>query len=501
MQPLFEHTYSILKNVLFYVAMLSVFGGGIWFALGSGSRLDRTKPITETAATSVLINPSLSGASRLESSQESVRRVLHENLRNPLSILLLQIIVILVAARLCGRLFLKFGQPAVVGEMIAGIILGPSVLGMLSPAALTFLFPASSLDALKLLSQIGVMLFMFVVGMELNAQHLREKAQAAVLVSHASILVPFFLGVVLSLVIYGPLGSSKTSFTAFALFMGIAMSITAFPVLARIIDEREMSKTYLGSTAIACAAVDDVTAWCILAVVIAIVKANGLEASIVTIILALLFVGIMIFLLRPRIGRIITRNFENETWRKGFMTGTLALIFACAWFTELIGIHALFGAFLAGAIMPTVNGFRSFLREKLETFSTAALLPLFFAFTGLRTQINLLSDWQSWLICLGIILVAIAGKLGGSMLAARWTGMSWHDSLSIGVLMNTRGLIELIVLNIGYELGILPARIFAIMVLMALFTTSMTGPLLSLLKRRQQSESVLTHGVRSMGYP
>jgi Kef-type K+ transport system membrane component KefB len=501
MQPLFEHSYSILKNLLFYVAMLLVFGGGILFALGSGSRLDRTKPVTEIAATSVSVKPSLPGAGRLESSLISARGVLHENLRNPLSILLLQIIVILIAARLCGRLFLKIGQPAVVGEMIAGIILGPSVLGMLSPEALTFLFPASSLDSLKLLSQIGVMLFMFVVGMELNAQHLKERAQAALLVSHASILVPFFLGVVLSLVIYGPLGSSKTPFTAFALFMGIAMSLTAFPVLARIIEERGMSKTYLGSTAIACAAVADITAWCILPVVIAIVKANGLEASIVTIILALLFVGIMIFLLRPQIGRIITRNFENETRRKGLITGTVAFMFACAWFTELIGIHALFGAFLAGAVMPTANGYRSLLREKLETFSSAALLPLFFAFTGLRTQINLLSDWQSWLICLGIILVAIAGKLGGSMLTARWTGMSWHDSFSIGVLMNTRGLIELVVLNIGYDLGILPARIFAIMVLMALFTTSMTGPLLSLLKRRQQSESVLTtEGMRSVEY-
>ena len=265
------------------------------------------------------------------------------------------------------------------------------------------------------------------------------------------------------------------------------MSITAFPVLARILEDRGLSQTRLGSTAIACAAVDDVTAWCILAFVIAIVKSSGVAASIVTILLVLLFIGVMLFLVKPRIANLIKERVENQKHSKGLLAGILAFVLACAWFTESIGIHALFGAFLAGVVMPSAPGFRLFLKEKLEAFSSAALLPLFFAFTGLRTEIRLLNDWSGWLMCFGIIVVAVAGKLGGSMLMARWTRMSWRDSFSIGVLMNTRGLIELVVLNIGYDLGILSARIFVMMVIMALATTFMTAPLLSLLKIRKSA--------------
>jgi len=281
--------------------------------------------------------------------------------------------------------------------------------------------------------------------------------------------------------------------------MGIAMSITAFPVLARIIEERGMSKSYLGSTAIACAAVDDVTAWCMLAAVIAIVQANGIGASIVTISLVLLFIGVMLFLIKPRVDRIVSESVDIETRSTGLVAGIVAFVLACAWFTEIIGIHALFGAFMAGVVMPSASSFRSFLRAKIETFSSSCLLPLFFAFTGLRTQINLLNDWNGWLLCLAIVAVAVAGKLGGSMLMARWTGMSWNDSLYIGVLMNTRGLMELVVLNIGYDLGILPARIFAMMVLMALATTSMAGPLLSWVKFRARVESAVPDRIGSVG--
>jgi Kef-type K+ transport system membrane component KefB len=268
----------------------------------------------------------------------------------------------------------------------------------------------------------------------------------------------------------------------FALFMGIAMSITAFPVLARILEDRGLSQTHLGSTAIACAAVDDVTAWCILAFVIAIVKSSGLVTALITIVLVLCFISLMLFIVKPRIATLIGERLENQKRRKGLLAGILAFVLACAWFTESLGIHALFGAFLAGVVMPSLAGIRSFLKDKLEAFTSAALLPLFFAFTGLRTEIRLLNDWSGWLMCLCVILVAIAGKLGGSMLMARWTRMSWRDSFSIGVLMNTRGLIELVILNIGYDLGILSARIFVMMVIMALVTTFMTAPLLSLLK-------------------
>jgi len=278
--------------------------------------------------------------------------------------------------------------------------------------------------------------------------------------------------------------------------MGVAMSVTAFPVLARIIEERGMSNSYLGNIAIACAAVDDVTAWCVLASVIAVVKLNGIGSSALTVFLILAFIAFMLFVLKPRLNRAIDRGVDVQKNGIGVMVAALIMVFISAYITEVIGVHALFGAFLAGAVMPASSALRSFLRDKLATFSSAALLPLFFAFTGLRTQIGLLNDWKSWLACAGIIIVAIAGKLGGSTLAARLSGMNWPDSLSIGVLMNTRGLMELVALNIGYDLGILPDRIFAIMVLMALTTTCMTAPLLSLIgfvtRKGMEQESLAT---------
>jgi Kef-type K+ transport system membrane component KefB len=298
-------------------------------------------------------------------------------------------------------------------------------------------------------------------------------------VSHASIVVPFFLGVAFSLLIYERLAPAAIPFSAFALFMGIALSITAFPVLARILDERRLTSTPLGAVVIACAAVDDVTAWCMLAVVVAIVKADALAGAAWTIALALGFILLMLVVIRPLAARVLRVEGGEETPSKRLAAGVLIFVFASALLTEAIGIHALFGAFLAGVVMPSNSRLRGFLRERLETFSSVFLLPLFFALTGLRTQIGLLDDWTSWLLCAALIGVAIAGKLGGSMLAARWTGMGWKDAFAVGTLMNTRGLVELIVLNVGYDLGILSPRIFTMMVLMALVTTFMTGPLLS----------------------
>ena len=493
---------TMKRNVLSYVLVLLIFGAAIWFMLEAGTRLNREGPAVEQQTDPASLSSFSAGArsatttDKPDTRQSYFGRFLRENLRNDLSTLLLQIIVIITTARLLGALLARIGQPAVIGEMIAGIVLGPSFLGVLSPGLMTFLFPAGSMATLKVLSEFGVIVFMFVVGMDVNSQQLREKAHAAIMVSHVSIIVPFSFGVALSLFIYRSLGSASTSFTAFALFMGVAMSITAFPVLARIVEERGMSKSYIGNTAIACAAVDDVTAWCLLALVVATVKADGIEKSMPTIFLTLVFIATMTFLVKPRLGRFVKKDIEGESGTQGLLASVLAFMLGCSWLTQIIGIHALFGAFLAGAVMPSLTNVRSFLRAKLEAFSSAALLPLFFAFTGLRTQVNLLDNWLSWLLCLGIIAVAIAGKLGGSMLMARWTGMSWRDSYSIGVLMNTRGLMELVVLNIGYELGILPARIFSIMVLMALFTTSMAGPLLSWAKamdQQDQQESLLIH--------
>jgi Kef-type K+ transport system membrane component KefB len=337
------------------------------------------------------------------------------------------------------------------------------------------------MGTLQLLSQVGVILFMFIVGMELDLDSLRHQAHSAMLISHAGILVPFILGTALSLFIFPLVGTANVPFQAFALFMGVAMSITAFPVLARIIEQRGLSGSALGNLAIACAAVDDVTAWCLLAVVLSISQAAGAMASALTVGLALSFTLVMLLLVRPWLYQTIKNQNLTQSRQKRFVANILIFAFASALFTEMIGIHALFGAFLAGVVLPPPKILRVSINEHLETF-TAFLLPLFFAFTGLRTQIGLLNEWQGWMLCAAIIAVAIAGKFGGAALAARFTGLDWYQSISIGALMNTRGLMELIVINIGYDLGILSANVFVMMVLMALTTTIMAGPILSVLK-------------------
>jgi Kef-type K+ transport system membrane component KefB len=317
--------------------------------------------------------------------------------------------------------------------------------------------------------------------MELDIHQLKGQARTAVLVSQVSILFPYLLGVVSSLFLFSALAAPHTTFLAFALFIGISMSITAFPVLARILDERGLTKTALGSTAIACAATDDVTAWTVLAFVVAIAKASHLGAAVLTMGLVLVFVALMLFWIKPRLpGWFGQAAIEGGLPGKGVMAGVMVLVFASALTTDVIGIHALFGSFLAGVVMPPRGEFREFLKVRLEHFSSIFLLPLFFAFTGLRTQIGLLNNPGAWLVCLALILIATVGKLGGAMVTARVTGVNWVDSFALGALMNTRGLIELVALNIGYDMGILSPRIFTMLVIMALVTTGLTGPLLSL---------------------
>ena len=470
MPPQRRFRFLDTRHYLPYFLLLLLFVAGVWLILAAGASLTPTAPAVVAPAPTPETQTTFTG-------------VFWENFRTPLSILLMQLVVIIAIAGAFRRVFRLIGQPPVMGEMIAGIVLGPSVLGLIFPDAMAFLFPPASLETLRLLSQIGVVIFMFIVGMEVDVQLLREKGSAAVMISHASIIVPFLLGTALSLFLYQDLAPQGTSFNAFALFIGVAMSITAFPVLARILEDRNLSQTYLGTIAITCAAIDDVTAWCILALVIALVKATGIEISAITIVLTLIFAAAMFFIVRPQLGRVI-KDPDSQSHRGRLVPIILAFLLVCALITETIGIHALFGAFLAGVVMPPSTEFRVFLKDKLEAFGSYALLPLFFAFTGLRTQVGLLNELNDWLLCLVIIMVAIAGKLGGSMLMGRWTGMTWSNAFAIGVLMNTRGLVELVVLNIGYDLGILSGRIFAMMVLMALVTTFMTGPLLSLVKTR-----------------
>ncbi len=489
------------RNLAFYLVVILLFGLGIIAMLRLGSSLYGTDGLAPPPAATPTPPPQVPPPPSPERGGPSgPLGILVENLNHPLGILLIQLTVIILAARGMGRLFRSIGQPSVIGEVVAGIMLGPSLLGSLSPHAQAFIFPASSLGSLGLLSQIGAILFMFIVGVELDFGYLKKKADAAVLVSHASILVPFFLGTALSLYIFPLLAPAGVPFTPFALFMGVAMSITAFPVLARIVAERRLADTPIGSTVIACAAVDDVTAWCLLAVVVALIKATGLTGAATTIALALVFTAVMLFLIRPQTARLFAGPGRQ---RVGRVSGILAFAFAAALFTEMIGIHPLFGAFLAGVAMPPLESVKRFVRTRLEVLTSVMLLPLFFAFTGLRTQIGLLNDWQSLFLSGGIIVIAIVGKLGGSAVAARWTGMSWYDSLSIGALMNTRGLVELIALNIGYDLGILSPRIFTMMVLMALITTFMAGPVLTLLRRlAQRSEAQgLRHAPSEAGPP
>lgn len=405
------------------------------------------------------------------------------NLKHPLSVLLLQIITIILTARIFGSICRKIGQPTVVGEILAGIFLGPSFIGMYFPEFSSFIFPTQSLGNLQFLSQIGLILFMFIVGMELDLKVLKNKGHEAVVVSHASIVFPFALGVLLAFYIYTEFAPRNIPFHSFGLFLGIAMSITAFPVLARIVQERGLSKTKLGALAITCAAADDITAWCILAAVIAIVKAGTFTSALFTIGISIVYVIVMIRLVQPFLKKIGDIYSNREGLSKPIVAVFFGTLIISSYTTEILGIHALFGAFMAGVMMPPNMNFRSLFIEKVEDVSIVLLLPLFFVFTGLRTEINLMDNAAIWGVCALIILVAVIGKFMGSALAAKFVGQSWHESLSIGALMNTRGLMELVVLNIGYDLGILTPEVFAMMVIMALVTTAMTGPALNIINR------------------
>jgi len=408
---------------------------------------------------------------------------LWHNIQGPLALLLAQIVTIIIVARILGWLSLKIGQPAVIGEIVAGILLGPSFAGALFPAFSTALFPVQSLGNLQLLSQIGLILFMFIVGMELDFKTLKNRAEDAVFISHASIIFPFTLGLALAYFLYSAFAPVKVPFLSFGLFMGIAMSITAFPVLARIVHDRGIQKTPLGVVAITCAAVDDVTAWCLLAAVVAVAKAGSVMSTVFTLVLAVLYIFVMLKVIKPFLNRIGDLHPTRENLSKPVIAIFLLTLTISSYFTEVIGLHALFGAFVAGTVMPDNARFKNLLTEKIEDVAVILLLPLFFVFTGLRTQIGLINDINLLGVTGLIILVAVTGKFVGGALAAKFVGQNWHQSLSIGALMNTRGLIELIVLNIGYDLGILSPEIFSMLVIMALVTTFMTGPALNLINR------------------
>lgn len=400
---------------------------------------------------------------------------------------LLVMAAVVAVGRVLANLFYKLNQPPVIGEVIGGILLGPSLLGWLWPEAYAFLLPADVAPFIKMIAQVGVILYMFVVGLELNTTLLRDKGHAAVAISHSSIVVPFVLGAALALWLYPKLGEPSVPFTTFALFFGVSLSITAFPVLARILTDREMTGSPLGIIALACAATDDATAWCLLALAVGVAQ-SSVGGAIVTIALTIAFVGVMLFVARPLLRRFCC---YYETKHPGRLKpNPIAFVLLCvllsAAATEAIGIHALFGAFLLGVIIPHDSRIARDFTHKLGDIVSILFLPAFFAFTGMRTQIGLVSGWGNVLICLAIIAVATLGKFGGSAVAARLTGQSWREASAIGILMNTRGLMELIVLNIGLDLGIISPTLFAMMVIMALVTTIATTPVLDLIQRERK---------------
>jgi Kef-type K+ transport system membrane component KefB len=393
--------------------------------------------------------------------------------------LLAQIGIILIVARLVGIIFRKIHQPQVMGEMVAGILLGPSLLGLIAPSTFSEIFPAENLGFLNSISQIGLLLFIFLVGLEIDPKILKGRKQAAVTISHVSIIVPFFFGTLLAIYLYPRLSDDSVAFTHFALFIGIAMSITAFPVLARILAERKLLNSPLGVLSVASAAIGDVAGWLILAAIVFLVRSSETSLPLLsTLIGVIIFISIMVFLVRRGLSRLECWFNRDNILSQDVLAFVLIFVLISSWVTEWLGIHALFGAFLAGAVLPKNTRFVHALTEKLNDIAVVLFLPIFFAFTGLRTSIGLIQGMEMWFYTLLILVVAVAGKFGGASIAARTSGMPWREAGALGILMNTRGLMELVVLNIGLDIGVLSPALFTMLVFMALTTTFMTAPVL-----------------------
>jgi Kef-type K+ transport system membrane component KefB len=400
---------------------------------------------------------------------------------------LIALLVIVITAEIVGVVFRALGQPTVLGEITAGIMLGPSLLGKLAPQATGALLPPQSLPFLGLLSQIGIILYMFGVGLEFEPRLFRNRGHAAVAISHAGILVPFAFGSLLALWLYPQFSSANVSFRNFALFMGAAMSITAFPVLARILMDRGIAKTRMGMMALSCAAVDDITAWCLLAFIIAVVRTQ-IRSALITILLVGAYIVSVFFIVRPILNRIEEYSEKRPHVREGLVGVLFILLLLSLIVTEAIGIHAIFGAFLFGVLLPRGSKIAKKMAKPVDYFVTVVLLPAYFAFTGMRTQISLIQSVQGLIACGAVIAVACLGKLGGTTIAARLSGVQWREAASLGALMNTRGLMELVVINIGFDLHVISRTMYALLVVMALVTTVATVPILKMLNYKMPVE-------------
>ncbi len=441
-----------VSAVVAYAAMLAVSAAIFLLVARSGATLSAPAPPPPQIVTGVDTGPT----------------------SNILLHVVLALAAVIVLGRVLGGVLARVRQPPVIGEVLAGIMLGPSLLGRIAPDIGAYILPAAITPSLSLVAQVGVVLYMFLVGLELNLDRVGARAHATVAISHASIVAPFVLGSTLALYLYPRFSTSDVPFTSFALFIGVAMSITAFPVLARILADRGMTHSELGIIALTCAAVDDVTAWCLLACVVGVAQARP-ESALIVVALTLVFIAVMLILVKPLVQRLVAASEQRQNWQTVALT--LAGVAVSALATERIGVHAIFGAFLFGAIVPHDSRLARTWTANLTGPVTTSLLPAFFAFAGMRTRVDLVSGLFAWLICGLIIVVATAGKFGGTFAAARLTGIGVRQAAGLGFLMNTRGLMQLIVLNIGLDLGVLTPALFTMMVLMALATTMATSPL------------------------
>jgi Kef-type K+ transport system membrane component KefB len=398
-----------------------------------------------------------------------------------MTLLLTQMAIVLLITVACGWLALRVGQARVIGEIIGGILIGPSVFGRFAPHLSASLFPVSSLGNFETLSTVGLVLFLFLIGMELDYEQLYRQRVTAVMASGMSILLPFAMGALLAHSLRTRFAPNGIGSTPFVLFLGIAMSITAFPVLARILEERNLQGTALGTTAILCAAVDDVVAWSLLAFALALIGGQDAPSSVLLRLTGLVvYLVVMLAVIRP-LGAYLVRRRGKPVLTLELLGLVVAGALLSAAATDRVGVHPLFGAFLAGVCFPRVPEWQLALRERLDMLVSVLLLPLFFALTGMRTRLDLLNDGAMWLWAAVVLFAAVFGKMGGAALAARWTGQSWRDAAALGALLNTRGLVELIVLNIAYTVGAFTPTLFTMLVVMALVTTMLTTPLLTLL--------------------
>jgi Kef-type K+ transport system membrane component KefB len=461
---------SAPKTLAVYALMLGLAALALWAILAYGSDL-HAPPEVEA----------LTGSQAQRPPQELLLHVL------------LALVVIVAASRLLGALFHFLHQPRVIGEVIAGIVLGPSLLGRVAPALQSYLLPEATAPYLGIVAQVGVILFMFLVGLELDTGLLRERSHTTIAISHASIVLPFLLGTLLALWLYPVLSTQQVAFSHFALFIGVSMSVTAFPVLARILTDRGMHRSQLGIIALSCAAVDDVSAWCLLAAIVGLIHARG-ASVLLTLGLTLAYAAFMLVVVRRGVERWLRREAVRGSLPEWAGAAVLVGLLLSALITESIGIHALFGAFLLGAIIPHDSVLARETVHKLEDLVVVVLLPAYFAFTGMRTRLSLLESAADIGYCVVIVLVACAGKIGGTFAAARLTGLGVREAAALGVLMNTRGLMELIVLNVGLDLGVISPRLFAMLVVMAVVTTLATAPLLALLQRGVSVQAAVRAG-------